>query len=130
MPTGALVAVVLLGALVAGCGGQSDRSATLEHDEAAAIRQSQSDIHSYCRSVRSYLIRKRGPLTSAEVQRVEAAGGKLADAVRAKPDADYQGLGPVREVIGSIAEDLEATNCAPSIQRRLDAALGSLPPPR
>ena len=92
------------------------------------MRESQLDIQSYCRELTLYLSGRRGPPTEKETLRSYAAVDRLASIARAKPAATYAQSGRnVRELLGDIAEDLEGSNCAENVVKRIDQARATLP---
>jgi hypothetical protein len=121
------VAATMLG----GCGG--DESSTqkpeqLSASEQSAVREAQTEIRSYCRDLVLYLARRRGPPTQSETGSAYEAVDRLAAIARDKPAAALPLAGrTVRELLGDIAEDLEGSNCADNVVRRIDQALATLP---
>jgi hypothetical protein len=123
--------VVLLLAFLAlalgACGGDGKAEPQrLSSAEQAEIRSAQRALGSYCRQVSLYLAGRRGPPT-AELQQ---AGGRIDGLIalaRRKPEADYQGRGTLRMLLGDMAESLEASNCSPDLELKIESALASLP---
>jgi hypothetical protein len=118
-----------------GCGDDSSSSAVsakrpepLPPGEQATVREARAEIQSYCRQLTLYLARRRGPPTEDETGRAYNAVDRLAEIARAKPSAPQGPTGEtVRDLLGDIAEDLEGSNCAANVVRRIDQALASLP---
>jgi hypothetical protein len=124
-----LLAVVA--AMLGGCGDDESsprRPEQLSAGEQSAVRKAQTEIRSYCRDLVLYLARRRGPPTQSETGRVYEAVDRLAGIARDKPAAALPLAGrTVRELLGDIAEDLEGSNCADNVVRRIDQVLATLP---
>jgi hypothetical protein len=122
----ALLLAVLAVAL-AGCGGgASDQQLSTKEKSKAA--SAESALSSYCRKGRLFLLGKRGPLSASDFQLVNSRLNELFSLARQKPDALYQEEETLRELLGNMAEELEATNCSPNLEQELNRAFNSLPP--
>lgn len=121
------VAATMLG----GCGDDDSspaRPERLSAREQSTVRGAQFQIRSYCRQVALYLARRRDAPTQAETGRAYDAVDRLAVIAHDKPAAALPLVGrTVRELLGDIAEDLEGSNCADNVVRRIDQALATLP---
>jgi hypothetical protein len=122
------LAIIVLAAVLAGCGGGKS-STQLAAGERAEAARAEAALTSYCQEVRRYLIGKRGSVSASDFRLVEARLGRLFSLARQKPDARYQSDQTLRDLLGDMAETLEATNCSQTFEQELNRAFNSLPPP-
>jgi hypothetical protein len=125
-----LLALSLLSPI--GCGGDGDSSSTARPERLSAtgeakLNEARLDIRSYCRRIRLYLGGRESPPTTAQTRRAYRAVDSLVSVAGESPEAQYQGGGSVRQLLGDTAEDLEGTNCSRDLVARLERGLASLP---
>ena len=104
-----------------------EKNEPLSAGEQSAIRDAQTEIHSYCRELVLYVGRRRGPPTASETNRAYGAVDDLVAIARDKPLMQTQSGRTVRELLGDLAEDLEGSNCAENVVERIDQARATLP---
>jgi hypothetical protein len=119
----ALVALALVA-----CGGDGSGEPRLTAPERADLARSRAAVVAYCRRIGLYLAGRRGPPGEADKARAGDATDTLIALVERKPRAEYLTDETVTVVVGDLAERLEAINCAPDLERRLEVALSGLPP--
>ena len=61
------------------------------------------------------------------VTELDAYADRIIELAQQKPDAPYDRLSNMRDLVGNIAEDLEGTNCSEVLIRRLNEGLGTVP---
>jgi hypothetical protein len=120
-----LVALVVCAA--AGCGGNDPERETLSGAERAQVVRTKRAIAAFCRQVGLFLSRRRGPTTEEELGEATAEIDRLVAIARSKPNARLDELTTMSDVVGDLAEGLEASNCSPALEARLEQALGSGP---
>jgi hypothetical protein len=118
--------LVLAALGLAACGGGGETG--LSRAERGVVESAQVQIHSYCRAVALYLLRRRGAPTRAETQEAYDAIDRLGALAREKPGAETQNGATLRTLLGDIVEDLDGSNCSPALQQRVEQALATLPP--
>jgi hypothetical protein len=112
----------------AACGGDGDgEPEALSATERAQVVRTQRAIGTYCREVGHFLSRRRGPPTEEELGTASAEVDRLVAIARDKPEARYNRSSSIRQVVGDLAEDLEASNCSRALQARFEQALRSGP---
>ena len=136
----AAIVIALLLAGSAGCGGGDDEPgpgpepttsapATLSATEELDVARAHVDLAEYCLAAIRFVSGK-GPRPSADLATRKDGGVDLLIGVaRAKPDAKFQKVGPMREILGEAAKTLARGNCDPDGAARLATAADALPRP-
>jgi hypothetical protein len=125
------VLVIVLMALAlafAGCGnGGSNSAKHLSTAETARVGGAQSALDSYCRRLRLSLAGRGAPLAPSYFEGVEGRIEDLIALARNKPKALYgQQEETLPEVLGDMAESLQATNCSTRLEQDLEQGLATL----
>jgi hypothetical protein len=110
------------------CGSdEENRTPTLTAAERAQVVRTRQAIGAFCTQVGRFLARRRGPPTERELERATAEIDRLGAIVGQKPEARYDNLTTVRQAMGDMAESLEASDCSPALEARIEQALASGP---
>jgi hypothetical protein len=121
--------VVLLAFLALALGACGDDGKAepqrLSAPERARVERAEEALGSYCRQFGLYLARRRGSPPRKAFQRASSGIDGLIALARRKPAAHYQGR-TLRELLGDLAEGLEANNCSPELGLRLGRAFAAL----
>ena len=135
-----LIVAAAVAALTTGCGGddpkpetQPERTVsaptTLSATQELDVARAHVDLAEYCLAAIRHVSGK-GPRPSADLAaRKDGGVDVLIGVARAKPDAKFQKVGPMREVLGETAKTLARGNCDPDGAARLATAANSLPSP-
>lgn len=93
------------------------------------MRDARLAVQDYCRRVGLYVRGKGSSPTAADLQRPIDALDRVVALARDRPTATDSRGERASEVLGDIAEDLEALDCSPDLEQRIERALDTLPQP-
>ena len=124
-----MATALLLGSLMIGaCRDGGSEARELTPAERSSVTRSKAAIQLHCRRLGLYVAGRADPPSADQRAEAKQAVETLIGVARRKPHAAYSTAETVRLVLGDVAEELEAINCAPDLERRLELAHASLPP--
>jgi hypothetical protein len=122
-----LLSLALAGLACGGDGATVERPQRLSAGEETIVSEAQAAVQAYCRRLGLYVLRRGGPPTAADLQRVDTGLTALVALGREKPRAFTRSQRTAREATGDMLEDVEGSNCSGPVEQRLRQALAGLP---
>ena len=95
--------------------------------ERATVRRMEDRVQGYCRRAARALAGEARAPTIAQLNEVTSAIDEVGRLAREKPTATLPSGAEVSLALGDVAENLEGSNCSPSLVAHIDQTLADLP---